>query len=164
MKSATRRATLGMLLILSASITTVVAQGGGPAPFLRLPRSSVELKIVQRHSQAIPGSRGTMEIQIGDITGGKVRLSVITSQGKKLVDSVSMSVGDTATFTVQEQEYDIRIRKLCDLPVGDYALLVVSGDESAGREPDHNLPDRTMTLRSMTTQPSKQSTSSPRRS
>jgi len=36
---------------------------------LRLPRSSVELKIVQRHSQAIPGSRGTMEIQIGDITG-----------------------------------------------------------------------------------------------
>jgi formylglycine-generating enzyme required for sulfatase activity len=147
MKSVTRRATLGVLLILSASITTIVAKDGGRAPFLRLPRSSVELKIVQRHSQAIPGSRGTMEIQIGDITGGQVRLSVITSQGKKLVDLISMSVGDTATFTVQEQEYDIRIRKLCDLPLGDYALLVVSGDESAARVPDHNLPDKTMTLK-----------------
>lgn len=127
MKDHTAASLLVAFIVISASNAAVAAKDDDPAPVLRLPRPSIELKIVQRHSQVIPGSNDTLRIQIGDITKGQMSLWVITSQGKKLIDSVAMSEGGTTAFTIQGQKYTIRLRKLHDLPFGDFAILVVSG-------------------------------------
>ncbi len=110
-----------------------------PATILEDP---AEMTIIQRREEAVPGFDGKVLVRLGDITGGQVLLSVVTEEGKTLVDSVSVSPGDTVRFGVKGRAYLVRLKEVRNLLVGnDFATLTVeraipkrdaAGDDGTG--------------------------------
>jgi hypothetical protein len=89
------------------------------APELALPEDPLALTIVQRQSKTLRGSRGTVRIRIGDVTGGQVLVEVLSRSGPPLVDTVSMKPGDVAQFRVAERGYYLTLVKLRNFLIGD---------------------------------------------
>ena len=99
----------------------------GKAPSLNLPEKSVEMIIMQREEEAIPGSDGSVRIRLGDITGGQVLISVVTADKDYLLQRTSVSQGDRVGFSVGEKQYTIHVKELRNILIGeDFAKLVVS--------------------------------------
>ncbi len=89
------------------------------APELALPEDPLGLTIVQRQSKTLPGSRATVRIRIGDVTGGQVLAEVLSRSGPPLVDTVSMKPGDVAQFHVGKRDYHLTLIKLRNFLIGD---------------------------------------------
>ena len=108
-----------------------VIEPKGRAPSLNLPSKSVEMTIMQREEQAIPGSDGSVRIRLGDITDGQVFISVVTADKDFLLQRTSISQGDNAGFSVGKKQYAIHVKELRNILIGqDFAKLIVSESAS----------------------------------
>jgi hypothetical protein len=97
------------------------------APILTLPSKSVSITVIQRDEHEIPGSGGTIRVQLGDITDGQVPLAVITNHKKYLLERTSVRQGDTAEFSVGNKKYLVNVKELRNNLVGeDFAKLTIS--------------------------------------
>jgi hypothetical protein len=86
-----------------------------------------QLMVQQRQTKALPGSEGHLEVQLGDITRGSVRLTLQTMDGSKLVHAAAARPGDSLRFTWQGEDYWLSVQRLVNLLIGDdYAILTVS--------------------------------------
>ncbi len=99
---------LGSLLVAGCTVTKIDF-GNDP----------IRMTIIQRHSKAIPGSRNTVKVKIGDITGGQVLLSVHGVLRNTIVDTVSVEPGDVVSISIGKNEYFLRVIELRNLLVGD---------------------------------------------
>ncbi len=99
---------LGSLLVAGCTVTKIDF-GNDP----------IRLTIIQRHSKAIPGSRNTIKVKIGDIIGGQVLLSVHGVLHNTIVDLVSVEPGDVVPIPIGKNEYSLRVIELRNLFMGD---------------------------------------------
>lgn len=105
----TRRYVAVGTVTLAPAITVGVAAPTAPS----------RVTVVQRKSQVLPGSDGTITAHIGDITGGQVLLTVDDINGQQLVPTTSMREGDVLHFTVGTATFDIELVELKNFLTGD---------------------------------------------
>ncbi len=106
---------------------------------LKLPKELVTMTLRQRGRKTIPGSAGRIRIQLDDITGGQVILSI--SAGKDLLnpypdqmllEEQSVKPGDIVSFMVNDVEYFVRLKELTNVLIGtDIAVLEVASSREA---------------------------------
>ena len=106
-------------------------------PTLVLPQTVVSLTLKQRSSKAIPGSDERIFLQVDDITGGQVLVSVRDDEGKTVLDDVSAKQGDVVSFKVGAKTYFIRVKELQNFLVGDdIAVLEIATNREAFQSTD----------------------------
>ena len=114
-------------------------------PSLVLPRAVVSLTLKQRSSKAIPGSDERIFLQVDDITGGQVLISVRDDEGKTVLDDVSAKQGEVVSFKVEAKTYFVRVKELQNFLVGnDIAVLEVATDRDAfqpAEAPEEDRPE-----------------------
>lgn len=94
---------------------------------LNLPDDPLQITIVQRHSKAVPGSNGSLNIHIGDITAGQVLFALHAKDGDPIIDTVSVKRGDVISFQLENQRYYISLDTLQNFLVGDdFAVFTIS--------------------------------------
>jgi hypothetical protein len=103
------------------------AERDGGEVSLKLPTESVELTIVQREVRSIPGSDGSVQIHLGDITDGQAFLMVVTGDNRTLLDRTSVAEDEAVQFSLGGRKYDVRIRELRNVLIGDdFAKLEIT--------------------------------------
>lgn len=121
-------------------------QAKRPAPKLDLPEKTVEMVVSQRETPAIPGSDGTIRVQLGDITAGQVFLTVTTKDGEPLLRRKSVAQGDTVEFPVGKKRYAIHIKELRNILVGDdFAKITIAEvveEKAAGKKTKEKKAER----------------------
>jgi hypothetical protein len=126
-------AVLGYLLLSGKQVqisTNVTPAPPAPPPVVKvtptLGANSVEMTVHQRGSAWIPGSKDTVLVHLGDVTGGQVLVSVMDGNGQMVMSPTSLTEGASGTFTLGKKTYDITIKKLHNKLVGtDFGIVVV---------------------------------------
>ena len=90
-----------------------------PGPLVPMPTGPVEMTIVQRQSQAIPGSGGQVLVAIGDITGGHVTVTIRSADDQVPLPATSMAVDESAAFRVGDADYHLALTALRNVLIGD---------------------------------------------
>jgi hypothetical protein len=99
------------------------------------------VRIRQRTSAEVPGSRGYLRIRIDDISGPRVPLTLATADGSTLVDDAILVEGDEARFDLGDRHYKLVVERVVNELIGeDHARLVV-------REVAHDEQARLATMR-----------------
>ncbi len=94
---------------------------------LDLAHGPIRMTIVQRQSKPVPGSKGTIEVEIGDITSGQVLLSIRGVSNTDIVDTVSVEPGDVVPIPIGKNEYYLKVIELRNLIVGhDFGVFEIS--------------------------------------
>jgi hypothetical protein len=101
------------------TVANLMPTGYVTAPPTSLPTVTSRVRIVQRDEQPVPGTDGGVVARIGDITGGQTLLTVNDAQGNVLVNTVSMRVGDSTTFTVAASTFEVELVELNNFVTGD---------------------------------------------
>ena len=84
------------------------------------------VKVHQRSSADVPGSRGYLRVRIDDISGPRVPLSLTNAEGKTLLDETLLVQGDEVRFDLGEHDYKLVVERLVNELIGnDYIRLVV---------------------------------------
>ena len=86
---------------------------------LELPEEQRPLVVQQRRKATLPGSNGWLEVQIDDITGGRVLLTLATADGSALVPQRVVHERDHVEFQVGEKSYVLYVKRLVNLLIGD---------------------------------------------
>ncbi|MHC4591063.1 MAG: hypothetical protein ACYS8L_00015 [Planctomycetota bacterium] len=114
-----------------------------PPGELDLPEGEARFTINQRRRELLPGSDGYVQVHIGDITAGQTMLTLKTADGRELIKRRSVRQGTSVQFRLGENEYELSLRKLINLLVGDdYAEFVVAphaGEEAPAETPPAKL-------------------------
>ncbi len=93
---------------------------------LDFPFDEARLTIYQRSWKKLPGSNGSLQVYIGDITGGQVPVTVYDPRAYFTVGTTSMKEGDLLSLPLDEQEYVLRLDKLVNHLIGpDYAVFTL---------------------------------------
>lgn len=80
--------------------------------------------IYQRTSMKLPGRRGTLRVQLDDITRGQVLVSVYGLGGTVIAGPTSMKEGDELALSARGEEYILRLDRLVNLLIGaDYGVF-----------------------------------------
>jgi hypothetical protein len=138
-------AILGLVLVQPAQPQDdPPAKKSKKAPELRLPSKSVSITVIQRDEQEIPGSGGSIRVQLGDITDGQALLAIITNDRKSLLERTSVRQGDTVEFPVGNKKYVVLVKELRNNLVGeDFAKLTIS--EAPVKKPSESEPAEPLT-------------------
>ena len=80
--------------------------------------------IYQRTRMKLPGLRGTLRVQLGDITRGQVLVSVYGFGGTVIASPTSMKEGDELAISDRGEDYILRLDKLVNRLIGeDYGVF-----------------------------------------
>jgi hypothetical protein len=91
----------------------------------------VEVTIRQRDTRAVPGLKD-VQISIGDITEGRVTLSVTGAEEKILLEPVLVREGDVVDVAIGGKLYVVRVVELANALIGqDFATLSIAPAEAA---------------------------------
>jgi hypothetical protein len=91
---------------------------------LDLPWDRARMTIFQRASKKLPGEDGFLRVELGDISVGRVLVTVSGPNGEVVVDTTSLRQGDLVSLALAERDYVLRLDKLVNLPLGDdYAVF-----------------------------------------
>jgi hypothetical protein len=101
---------------------------------LVVPEGEVRFRQWQRTTKGLPGAGDQVRLSIGDVTGGKVKVSVGLTGDETLVPERAMSEGDKLQFTLDEREYEIAVEELRNALIGDDEVVFML------REVDANPP------------------------
>ena len=86
---------------------------------LRLPEGGAEVAVIQRRTAELPGSNGFLVLRLGDISAGRVPVTLYGRDGRTLHEQRFMAEGDTLGFDVGDDRYSLALTKLVNLLVGD---------------------------------------------
>lgn len=101
-------------------------------PPIELPAGGVTMKVVQRTAAALPGSHDRVRVELGDITGGKVALSLARTDGSGVLAHRSVGQGDVVPFRLDGFGYRLVVARMENLLVGDdWVELRIDADDSA---------------------------------
>jgi len=82
------------------------------------------MTIYQRATKILPGTDGSLRVHVGDITAGRVLISIYGPNGDPIIDTVPMQEGDALFLSLLERNYVLRLDKLVNLLVGhDYGVF-----------------------------------------
>ena len=82
--------------------------------------------VMQRPAEDLPGSNGSLQLWIEDITSGQVRISIVDSQWTPVVRTTSVRPGDCVPLDIHQEKYVVGVRKLVNRLVGDdYGVFII---------------------------------------
>jgi len=90
-----------------------------------------EMTIGQRTSDAVPGSRGRIHLDIGDVTAGQVLTMRAVDDSDPLVPRRSMAIGDTVEFSLAGRRLSLGLTRLVNRLIGDDHAIFHIGTPSA---------------------------------
>ncbi|MEM7201991.1 MAG: hypothetical protein AAF628_17115 [Planctomycetota bacterium] len=90
--------------------------------------------IVQRTTEAVPGPRYELQLEIDDITGGQVLTRLSQPDGPDVVPLRSMTVGDTAPFEFDGRGQRLGLSTMTNRLIGDDWAEFHVGDPVAVRD------------------------------
>jgi len=118
-------------LLLSAAVIVSVGRWSGadnnePTQSKLIPDGPVNIIIGQRETEEVPGSQAGLLITLGDITGGKVMLTMTDWRGE-VIPSQAVEQGDVILFDWKDQTHYLSVVRLKNYLMGDdFAELRVS--------------------------------------
>lgn len=77
------------------------------------------LRIVQRSSAYVPGSREYLRVYLGDISGSSTTVSIVTPDGTALASERVARDGDRIEFALPGARYVLRVERLVNMLMGD---------------------------------------------
>lgn len=112
------------LVLQARGGSTVVARLRAVPDRLLLQRGGETVTIVQRRSAEVPGSRGFLRVQLGDITAGAVLLTVRGADGEDVVAQRLVRERDRVLFELAGGTFALVVDRLENLLIGDdFAVL-----------------------------------------
>ena len=98
-----------------------------PPPILKLEAGSVSLHVAQRTSTKVPGSGGRLQVHLGDITRGRVPLSLTLDGAPVPLPGKFARAGDFLPFSIGGWHYRLRVVELRNKLIGeDTATITIS--------------------------------------
>jgi|GEM_PF-447954 len=98
---------------------------------LDFPFDKAQMTIFQRQSRRIPGSDGDLTIFLGDITAGRVPVTIRGPLWETIVDTESMREGDVLILPLADKEYVLRLDTLINVMIGrDYAVFSLGAKDT----------------------------------
>lgn len=82
------------------------------------------LTVYQRRWKTIPGSRDYLSIQLGDITGGQVRMGVVDRNYQHIIEDTSVGQGECLTLKLADEQYVIFVRRMVNQLLGDDWVVI----------------------------------------
>ena len=93
----------------------------------RLSPDPLQITIIQRQSQQVPGLEGRAAVRIDDVTRGQVLLTIEDEAGQPLAGPISVRAGDVVPFTVGLRTFYLHVGKLANELLGDdYGVFDIS--------------------------------------
>lgn len=95
------------------------------------PSEPVEVTIQQRDTRAVPGLKD-VQISVGDITEGRVAISITGAEEKVLLEPVLVREGDVVNVAIGGKLYVVRVVELANALIGqDFATVSIAHAEVA---------------------------------
>ncbi|HEY3395108.1 MAG TPA: hypothetical protein VGK58_20555 [Lacipirellulaceae bacterium] len=91
---------------------------------LTLSPDPLQLTVVQRSAQAIPGLQGLAHVQLDDITRGQVILTIHDDAKRPILGPVSAKRGDVLAFDVKGQPFFLHLLRLDNQLIGDDRAVI----------------------------------------
>lgn len=102
-----------------AGATTVGAPTVQAAPPpIDVPAQGTLLRVVQRGRAVLPGSDDRVDVALGDVTGGRVRV-VVSRVGEAPLATADAAQGDVVRFTLDGHGYALGVETMRNVLVGD---------------------------------------------
>ena len=141
------RVSLALLVVIGCGAPARGAGGDAPAeakaepskpPPLALKDGGETVRVVQRTSAKLPGSKDALELRLGDITGGAVELVLSKSDGSAVLVTKSVHDGDVVPFALDGFAYELVVEHMENVLVGDdwIELRVRAAGQGAVAKPD----------------------------
>lgn len=86
---------------------------------LKLPAEGVTMPMIQRERRKIPGSSGTLSVQLGDITAGQVFVEVIDINGRYLAKRTSVKNNEFLKFELDGKNVYLQIFDMVNNLIGE---------------------------------------------
>jgi hypothetical protein len=105
-----------------------------PVPNARTPLSNLPIKMTvgQRSTTEVPGSEGALRLTIGDITRGQVIVTLVDKQGEAELAATSLKPGDSASFDLGADTYQLKLSELNNALIGDdFATFTITRGANA---------------------------------
>lgn len=96
-----------------------------PAARLVVPEGEVRFSQWQRTTKGLPGAGEKVQLSIGDVTGGRVKLSIAVAGGEVLVEERAASEGDEVGFALDARKYQIVVDELRNSLIGEDEVVFV---------------------------------------
>lgn len=93
------------------SVTVRFSAPAVPERF-EFPWQEAKITLFQRSLTDLPGRTGALQVQLGDIGGGHVLVSVFGPRNEVLVDLIRMRVGGAVFVTLEDNRYVLRVDEL----------------------------------------------------
>ena len=91
----------------------------------------ISMTVKQRSTTAVPGTGDALRLTIGDITRGRVMVSLSAKDGSAVLAPVSLRAHGTARFKYGNGDYVLRLTKLYDPLIGeDFASFFIADSAS----------------------------------
>ncbi|MFH1038258.1 MAG: hypothetical protein V1789_06270 [PVC group bacterium] len=101
---------------LSLGICILMVSCASPSSPTKLPEDPLGLTIKQRDFALVAGN---LKIEIGDITGGQVLLTIWDGNDAVIVNTRSVIAGDVIEFDYKEHKYYLTVVRLKNFLIGD---------------------------------------------
>ena len=85
----------------------------------------------QRTTKVLPGVEGEVRLSVGDVTGGKVKVSVTTADGEALVEATAVKEGDVVDVPVGERKLLLTVKDLRNALIGTDEVVFVLREAGA---------------------------------
>src|SRR5688500_5396570 len=101
------------LLAISAMFLPRQSKEGAAVPATgpaSQPVPEVTFRQRQRTAKVLPGVEGEVRLSVGEVTGGKVKVSVTTADGEALVKATALKEGDVVDVPVGERKLLLTVK------------------------------------------------------
>jgi hypothetical protein len=105
-----------------------------PAARLVVPGGEARFTQRQRTTKGLPGAaKEAVRLAIGDVTGGKVKVSVTAGAGEKIVEERAVSERERVEFDLDSRKYAIVVEELRNALIGEDEVVFVLREEGEGK-------------------------------
>lgn len=109
---------------------------------LTLPQGGVTMPMIQRERRKIPGSSGTLFVQLGDITAGQVFVEVVDINGNYLATRTSLKNNEFLKFELNEKDVYLQIFDMVNNLIGEDICKVRLSFEKPNKESKKENPEK----------------------
>ncbi|MBC8068439.1 MAG: DUF5329 domain-containing protein [Deltaproteobacteria bacterium] len=108
----------------AGSADAPVGAAAAKAPPLVLAEGGETVRIAQRGSAALPGSQDALSVQLGDVSGPAVALTLARSDGSAVLVARTVAQGDAVPFVLEGVGYELVVEQLHNELVGEDWVVV----------------------------------------